>query len=1136
MRRFARVAVWVLGVPCVLLLVLYAVLLVTPVQLPFAGLAVRGFVQSLMPKGTTIEMGDMALALESGIWPVVQFSPVEMTDAVSGAKIEMRAFEVGFSPVRALFGQPGASVTIVGPHLQMVQDLHGPRLASLELVRGEDGQSEPTLRVLEGEQAFPPVDISSEGIGAGDASFLRSDNDWLIFNLEAFDKSIADLLAQVQQGRFSRLVVRGGTVEMSDAVYGLYRSFEDVALDLKASRDARAVTGDFSATIAGRSVVGTIGRSTAETGGSRLQVDATNLDFSALLPFLDDRETMAGLQGAGALSLDVEFSEAGKVSGGDFKIDLTGSDLRIKNDFYPIVSSILDVHWSPQDGLFRVDESTLQIGNSSTTIAGVLALGLDATYGPTVGLSFTAANLRLQPSDLPAPAEPIESVEFSGWSASLYGAVGIDRLVLRKGEALVEAAGRFDMLRQGMGLKLDIAGQGATADDVKRLWPYFLGTESRDWFVSNVTEGRVKSAQLRFNFPVGTLAEEGESKPIPEGGMAVDVVAEGVAVRPIATMDAVAIAGDTHLLIDDAKVTVAGGGGVLETPQGRIDVSNPAVVMDNGDVSNRVVEVSGDVSAPIPALLALARQQQPQALDALDLPIDPEALTGSVQMGLVTTIALADPATGRPIDIDYVVNGSVADFASAKPIENHRIADGALTFSASQNSYQLGGTAEIDGLDARIAVQGTPATEPTLTLGATVPVADLAKMGFDASDFLSGTVDFQAQPMADGRIAMAIDLTQAGVSIRDIGITKPVGTPGTLAATAEIDGDITHLTGIDLAFGTVKLEGELDFSVTKGLVSGDFEKFALGEGDSASVTLAPMEGGYSVNVRGTQLDLKPMLSRFFSLNQGAGGVQATQFDQSIALDVELDRALGYYATTAFNLDVNLLLRGSTLRRATLTSQFSEGNAVSITTNPAPRGRTLSVAFNDAGTILRFLGIYSQLAGGRGSLVLTTDRELDAEAGRLIMRNFSLVDEDKVVQVLGNHSDSRAAISQQNRLDFTAGQVDFTRRSDRVEVSNAVLTGNTVGGTMRGVIYTDRKVYDLAGTYVPLFGLNSAFQKIPLLGPLLGGRDGEGLVGVTFAIRGPLEDPDFRINPLSLLAPGMFRELFEFRSQELPQQR
>ena len=64
----------------------------------------------------------------------------------------------------------------------------------------------------------------------------------------------------------------------------------------------------------------------------------------------------------------------------------------------------------------------------------------------------------------------------------------------------------------------------------------------------------------------------------------------------------------------------------------------------------------------------------------------------------------------------------------------------------------------------------------------------------------------------------------------------------------------------------------------------------------------------------------------------------------------------------------------------------------------------------------------------------------------------------------------------------------------------------------------------------MFGLNSVFGK--LLGPLAG-REGEGLFGVTFAIRGPLDKPDFKVNPLSALAPGAFRRMFEYRSREIP---
>jgi hypothetical protein len=122
------------------------------------------------------------------------------------------------------------------------------------------------------------------------------------------------------------------------------------------------------------------------------------------------------------------------------------------------------------------------------------------------------------------------------------------------------------------------------------------------------------------------------------------------------------------------------------------------------------------------------------------------------------------------------------------------------------------------------------------------------------------------------------------------------------------------------------------------------------------------------------------------------------------------------------------------------------------------------------------------------------------------------------------------IARSNKLEFKSAEAEFVRRSDRVEITDAVLAGSTVGGTVRGFIYTDNRQFDLTGTYVPLFGLNNAFAK--LLGPLAG-REGEGLYGVTFAVRGPLDKPDFKINPMSALVPGAFRRMFEYRAKEIP---
>ena len=39
------------------------------------------------------------------------------------------------------------------------------------------------------------------------------------------------------------------------------------------------------------------------------------------------------------------------------------------------------------------------------------------------------------------------------------------------------------------------------------------------------------------------------------------------------------------------------------------------------------------------------------------------------------------------------------------------------------------------------------------------------------------------------------------------------------------------------------------------------------------------------------------------------------------------------------------------------------------------------------------------------------------------------------------------------------------------------------------------------------------------------RPGEGLFGFNYTLRGPVSAPQVGVNPLSILTPGMFREIF-----------
>src|SRR5262249_31861920 len=69
---------------------------------------------------------------------------------------------------------------------------------------------------------------------------------------------------------------------------------------------------------------------------------------------------------------------------------------------------------------------------------------------------------------------------------------------------------------------------------------------------------------------------------------------------------------------------------------------------------------------------------------------------------------------------------------------------------------------------------------------------------------------------------------------------------------------------------------------------------------------------------------------------------------------------------------------------------------------------------------------------------------------------------------------------------------------------------------------------IAGTYLPAYAFNNLFSKLPIIGLALTGGPQEGLLGVTFKLEGPMDQPQLTINALSAIAPRVFRKIFEFR--------
>jgi len=107
-------------------------------------------------------------------------------------------------------------------------------------------------------------------------------------------------------------------------------------------------------------------------------------------------------------------------------------------------------------------------------------------------------------------------------------------------------------------------------------------------------------------------------------------------------------------------------------------------------------------------------------------------------------------------------------------------------------------------------------------------------------------------------------------------------------------------------------------------------------------------------------------------------------------------------------------------------------------------------------------------------------------------------------------------------------VGFTRAPGKMSIHEGLVSGPMVGATIDGVMDYANNDLRMRGTFVPLYGLNSAFGEIPIVGFLLGGK--EGLIGsMTYEVVGSPGAPVLRVNPISMVAPGFVRKFLEFPS-------
>ena len=67
---------------------------------------------------------------------------------------------------------------------------------------------------------------------------------------------------------------------------------------------------------------------------------------------------------------------------------------------------------------------------------------------------------------------------------------------------------------------------------------------------------------------------------------------------------------------------------------------------------------------------------------------------------------------------------------------------------------------------------------------------------------------------------------------------------------------------------------------------------------------------------------------------------------------------------------------------------------------------------------------------------------------------------------------------------------------------------------------------MKGEISPMHLVNAIIQKLPILGPIIVGNEGEGMFSIDFTMSGSSEFPEVTSNPLTIIKPRIIERAIE----------
>jgi hypothetical protein len=661
---------------------------------------------------------------------------------------------------------------------------------------------------------------------------------------------------------------------------------------------------------------------------------------------------------------------------------------------------------------------------------------------------------------------------------------------------------------------------------LKRIWPALIVPEVREWVVDRIERGSLQRLEIGVNTLVKNLPRKGP--PIPEDGLSVNIVANGVTVRPVDGLPAVHDA-DLKAHVTGRTATVAIAQGVADTPGGR-KLNFSDFVFEVPDTHQKPAPSRAKMRVDGPVAGAAEILASDRLSDLSGSLVDPNASKGTFS----AAINLAMPVKGEmtKADTTYAVSADLNGFSADKLVMSQKLEANTLKIVANNQGFQVKGDVKINGQPATLDYRKPADGDADVKLQATLDDASRAKLGLDLGSAVSGAIPVKVigkigSGDRDSRMGVEADLTALKLDNILPGWVKVPGRSSKAVFNVVPKPQSTRFEDIVIDGGGVSIKGALEVDQNGDLMNANFPTYSPSEGDKASLKAERgQDGVVKVTMRGDVFDGRTFLKSAMS---GKDDKKNKDKGLDIDVDLKLGAVAGFNGEAVRSADVKMSRRNGAIKSFSLNGKVGRDTPLSgeYRNRGQAQGRDVIVLqTNDAGAFFRFTDIYSKVIGGQLALAMEPPTgDSSAREGLINVRDFTVKGEAQLERAAAG----AAPGGQSSGVAFSALRAEFTRQSGLFNIREGVVKGPAIGLTIEGNIDYNSNQVRMSGTIVPVYGLNNIFGQVPVLGLLLGNGNNEGLIGVTYEVVGTPDKPVMRVNPISAMAPGVFRKIFEFNT-------